>query len=746
MKGLWTSRIFHTVLLLALLGGLLFVRAKDDDWVKSLRYLAFDTYNQIWPRPPTDEVVIVDIDEKSLKDEHLGQWPWPRTDVARLVDNLKDMGAKAIVFDMVFAEEDRTSPKTLVKKLPQGVLTAEEGEKISALPDHDQVLADSFKNAGNVVTGFIWSENKEATRHMPVLSRPVVMAKGMDLFETRIPGTPGVTTNLLSLEESSSGNGCFGVSPEVDGIVRQVPLFFRVLDGEGRGHVYPSLALEALRVAKDFRLSHKVRPLKESELTVFSPPYLLKVGDYNAPVDEDGTFYVYYSPARPDQYISAWDAFTGTVQRNRIQGKIVLVGTSAGGLKDIRSTPLNLYIPGVEMHLNIIEQVFQGEFLSRPLIVQGAEWIFAGLIGLLLIAMAPFINALSLGAVVVAIVSGVFYASVTMFHKGILVDPVYPALTILVMFVLSSLLTYVRAEMERRAVKQAFGLYISPDYMKELTKHPDQLRLGGEIRDISVMFTDIRSFTTISEQLPPADLIQLMNEFLTPMSDLVMSNKGTIDKYMGDAMMAFWNAPMEDSDHARNACITALAMNDALTPINEKLAAQAKEQGREPIVLRAGIGINSGPGAVGNMGSRQRFAYSVLGDTVNLASRLESQTKSYGVDVLIGEETARAVPDFAVLELDLLQVKGKTEPARIYTLLGRGRTEQFEKLEKEHAKMLRLYRAGDFAGAAGAVENSVLWAPSGLSGYYAMMRERVEEMQKSGLPADWDGVYTAKTK
>jgi adenylate cyclase len=360
--------------------------------------------------------------------------------------------------------------------------------------------------------------------------------------------------------------------------------------------------------------------------------------------------------------------------------------------------------------------------------------------------LAPFIGAVSLGAAVAAIISGVFYASVTMFHKGVLIDPVYPSLTIFVMFVLSSLLTYLRAEMERRAVKQAFGLYISPDYMKELTKNPDQLRLGGEIREISVMFTDIRGFTTISEQLPPAELIQLMNEFLTPMSDLVMSNKGTIDKYMGDAMMAFWNAPMEDKDHARNACITALAMNEALAPINAELAGRATGQGRPPIVLKAGIGVNSGPGAVGNMGSRQRFAYSVLGDTVNLASRLESQTKSYGVDILIGEETAKAVMDMEVLELDLLRVKGKTESARIYTLLGRVRTERFEKLEPLHIEMLRLYRAGNFAEASGAIDSCVMWAPDHLYAYYAMMRERVSALQNQDPSSGWDGVFTAHSK
>jgi len=573
------------------------------------------------------------------------------------------------------------------------------------------------------------------------------MAKGMEGFQRGLPGTPGVTSNIGILEDMAAGNGCFGVSPELDGIVRQVPLFFRISDKDGKGYVYPSLALEGLRVAIDPRISHKIRPLKANELKSLSPSYLLKVGDYNVPVDDGADFYVYYAPARMDRYISAWDVVQGTVPQEKIKNKIVLIGTSAGGLKDIRSTPLNLYIPGVEMHLNIIEQILQEKYLLRPQIVQGAEWIATGVVGLLIILIAPFIGAVSLGAVVVAIISMIFYTSVSMFHKGVLIDPVFPSLTIFIMFVLSSLMTYIRAEMERRAVKQAFGLYISPDYMKELTKNPDQLRLGGEIRDISVMFTDIRGFTTISEQLAPSELIQLMNEFLTPMSDLVMSNKGTIDKYMGDAMMAFWNAPMEDPDHARNACIAALAMNESLSPINERLAARAAEQGGKPITLRAGIGINSGPGAVGNMGSKQRFAYSVLGDTVNLASRLESQTKSYGVEILMGEETARAVPDFAILELDLLRVKGKTEPARIFTLLAKEKTEEFQNLERIHETMLRQYRARDFKKALATVEDC-LKTETGrkLAAYYAMMKERMEDLMKFPLEGGWDGVYTAQSK
>lgn len=749
MMRLLTNRWLHTGLLLTLLAGALFVRVQDNDVVKSLRFAAFDAYNRIHERPAQSDVVIVDLDEVSMRDDKMGQWPWPRTAVAQLVSNLKQMGARAIVFDMVFAEEDRTSPAVVARRLPKD--QNEVRAALAELPGHDEILAASFGDAGNVVTGFVWSNRKEATRHNPVLSRPILFRKGSETVALHAQRMTGVTTNLEILERAAAGNGSFGVIPEVDGIIRKVPLFFRQGDAKGKTAViYPSLALEALRVAQDPRLSYSVRRLKSEELSPFAPEYELTVGAYKIPLDADGFFRVHFSRARPDRYIPAWQVMESALDPALIKDKIVLVGTSAEGLKDIRSTPLDLFIPGVELHLNIIEQVLQGRYLLRPQLMLGAECLFILAVGLAIIVLAPFVNAIFLAFVTAAMTGGITLASYYAYTvQGLLLDPAYPALTIIVISVAAAFLTYLRAESERRAVRQAFGLYISPEYMKELTEHPEQLRLGGEQREISVMFTDIRGFTGISEQLAPDELIQLMNEFLTPMSDLVMAHRGTIDKYMGDAMMAFWNAPLDDPDHARHACQTALAMNQALEPLNAQLAAKAAEEGRAALTLKAGIGVNSGPGAVGNMGSRQRFAYSVLGDTVNLASRLEGQTKTYGVDILIGPETYAQVADFAALELDLIRVKGRQVPARIYTLLGDdaiARTEEFVRLRQAHDAMLAFYRAGEFAQAQAQLENCRDLAVPGVRGYYDMMDTRLRELQASPPGVDWDGVYSAASK
>lgn len=747
MQKFLTSRLLHIIILLSMLCVLVFIRIGDPDWSKMLRYKAFDTYNHFHLRQPRNDVVIVDIDENSLHEDKQGQWPWPRHVVGKLVSNLNAMGAKSIVFDMVFSEPDRTSPEKMIGRLPQEYHSnLELLETINSLPDPDMVFANDIAAAGNVVTGFIWSNSDNASSEKPQQSRPILVSKTARSLVQTVPKIKNVVSSLPIFAKSAAGNGCFGVLPSVDGIIREVPLLF-----SKENSFYPSLAVEALRVGQNPKQSVKLRELKAEEKTVLSPDYELQIGKYSVPLDSSGMFYVQFSPPRPDIYISAHDVITGTVDPASIQGKIVLVGTSAEGLKDLRSTPLNLFVPGVELHLNVIEQILGQNFLQRPSLIEGAELWFIISIGLLVIGFSVFMNPFSLAAITLFIAAGVGYLSITGYvNYGLLLDPVFPSASIFVLSVVAALLSYLRTEMERRAVRQAFGLYISPTFMNELTKDPDKLRLGGEIRDISVMFTDIRNFTTISEKLLPSELIQLMNDFLTPMSDLVMSHRGTIDKYMGDAMMAFWNAPLDDPDHARNACIAALEMNKALVPINERLKQIAEEKGDTPILLKAGIGVNTGPGAVGNMGSKQRFAYSVLGDTVNLASRLEGQTKAYGVEFLIGENTWEHVSDFAGLELDLIKVKGKKKPVRIYTILDMpeaATSTAFKQWQNKHNEMLALYRTQQWEKAKLFIAELLNTQESAIiAGYYTMLEQRITELQKTPFSNEWNGVYEATSK
>lgn len=747
MTKILTNRWSHILILLVLLAGVVTVRMQDYGWTRAFGYLAFDSYNNIFPRSPSGQVVVVDIDEASLAHETLGQWPWPRTAVAQLVRNLHAMGARAIVFDMVFAEDDRTSPQSLLRTMPDDMLNDEFGRQILSLPDHDEMLADAFRKAGNVVTGFIWTGRAESTRRRPVQSRPIMLSREAEGLRRSVAHMPGVTTNIPVLSRAAAGNGSFGVSTDIDGLIRTVPLLFRLDHPErDRPDIYPALSMEALRVAQDPRLMIRVRQRAAHELGLFDPPYLMQVGNYEIPLDRDGSFYVYFSKARQSEYIPAWRVFENEIDPARVSGKIVFVGTSAEGLRDIRSTPLNLFVAGVEVHMNVVEQILQGAYLSRPQLNAGVELSAIVVVGFLIIFLAPFIGAAYMALFTLTLIGvSVLLSMYSYVEWGLLFDPVYPGLSLFALYVVSSLLTYIRSESERRQVRRAFGLYISPDYMRELTRHPGRLKLGGSVRELSVMFTDIRNFTSISEAMSPEALIQLMNDFLTPMSDVVMKNRGTIDKYMGDAMMAFWNAPLDDADHARHACISALKMNEALAPINRKLA----EQG-VPVNLQAGIGINTGPASVGNMGSRQRFAYSALGDTVNLASRLESQTKTYGVDILIGETTQAHVPELATLELDLLQVKGKEKPVRVFALLGDERyaaDDLFKAWKIAHDTLIKTYRGGDFEAAEKQLKLcAAMDSDRRLDAFYNLYGKRIKTLKKHHPGEDWDGVYVAAAK
>ncbi|MCB9991873.1 MAG: adenylate/guanylate cyclase domain-containing protein [Rhodospirillales bacterium] len=751
MKKLLVNRWVHTLVLLGLLFGAVLVRTYDFDWSKSLRFLAFDAYNTLNPRPPTDAVVIVDIDEASLGHEELGQWPWSRDVMAKLVSNLTDMGASAIVFDMVFPERDRTSPQAILERLPADRKNDDLNALLEVMPDNDQVFAEAIRTSDKVVTAFIWSTHQEASSRKPVLSQPILMTKQASVLPQTVVPMVGAATNIPELSKAAAGNGCFGVSPEVDGIIRWVPLLFSYRGaGETKPIVYPSLAVEALRVSQGAKTLTKVRTLKPEEAGPFDPPLLMSIGKYEIPFDFDGTFYGYFSKERSQQYISAWRVINGELPPERIKDKIVFVGTSAEGLKDIRSTPLNLFIPGVEVHVNVVEQVLTGDFLLRPALLEGVELLTIIGVGLLIILLAPFIGAVFMAVFTMTLIATITLASIYSFEiHGLLLDPVYPSLCLLTLFIMSSLLTYMRTEAERKHVREAFGFYISPDLMSELASSPDKLKLGGETKDLTVMFSDIRNFTSISETMSPEALIHLMNEFLTPMSDLVMDHRGTIDKYMGDAMMAFWNAPLDDADHARHACMTALKMNKALTPINEELKRKAAEEGRDAVFLEAGIGINTGPASVGNMGSKQRFAYSALGDTVNLASRLEGQTKQYGVRILLGEQTRREAPEFAVLELDLIRVKGKREPERIFVLLGdaeMAQSEYFKDWEEKHNRMLEAYRAMKWDEARKLADQCQEISKEGMTMFYLMFTARIADMKKTPPRPDWNGVFVATSK
>jgi len=748
MGKLLTHRWVHVFLLLLFLLAAVSQIDSGQRWRQEMQFLVFDTLNRLYPRDPSHQVIIVDIDDDSL--ERIGQWPWPRTDLAALVLNLKELGAKVVAFDGVLAEPDRSSPKNILGELPKEEKFESLREEILKLPDNDEIMARAIKKSGIFVAGFTFGSYSQKPGS-PILIKDFLAKPGIKKeFIHHSKRFNKAAVFLPGLVKASAGNGSFMATPEQDGVLRKTAMVFT----DGR-QLYPSLSLEALRVSLgDSKISTKIGSSPSSNLNKIDTDYRIVLRDYVIPVENDALLWVYYRPfSQEHDYISAHKILDKSFHeqvRSRIEGRIVFIGSSAEGLKDLRSTALQPFRPGVEIHANVAEQILQNKYLVRPNVTILAEAVFILLAGVLIIVMAPFIHVILLAVFCFIVMGFAFIGAASAYLEyGLLLDPFYPSLCVLAIFMISTILTYLRVETEKHQVREAFGLYISPDFLEELANNPDKLKLGGETRELTVMFSDIRRFTSICEGLSPEEIIQLMNDFLTPMSDLVMQNRGTIDKYMGDAMMAFWNAPLDDRDHARNACRTALGMQSALSPINKKIEERAKEMGKTPVLLNAGIGINTGPCSVGNMGSKQRFAYSALGDAVNIASRLEGQTKVYGVNIILGETTRKQIEGMAVLELDLLQVKGKKKPERIYTLVGDKEYASlmaYQKWAAIHAEMLQCYHRRDFKAVSKHIIDCREMAEGKLVTLYDLYERRAKDFIKSPPGDDWDGVIIAESK
>ncbi len=727
-----------------------------------LQHTVFDQFNKLHPRKSSQQIVIVDIDEKSL--EHIGQWPWPRNVMADLVASLTEKGAKVIAFDGVFGEEDRASPHYFLQHATDMKLHDLAGsidiDDISY--NYDAQFAAAIKKSKIFVTAFTYGRSERSNNRPLNKNRVLARSDVKTVFLNDASRFEAAAVNLRPFAKSAAGNGSFMAKPDADGVLRRVGMIFT----EGKV-LYPSLSLEALRVAHMGRKGTiKLVKVPGDERKEIDTDYRILIGDMKIPVESDGILYVRYRHfcnksdverlpelCENQDYVSAHKFLNPDYAEEvtkAVKDKIILIGASAEGLKDLRSTALRPFRPGVEVHANVIEQVLTGEYLQRPVLTKGAEALFVLGAGLFFITVAPFIGVITsvilCGSIVAIAAFGAYWAYV---EHGLLIDPVYPSLAVVTIFLVSTILSYARAEMKRKQIRSAFRMYVAPDVMRDLEKNPDKLTLGGEIRELTVMFTDIRKFTSISEGLSPEELIQMMNDFLTNMTDIVMEHEGTVDKYIGDAMMAFWNAPKDVESHEREACLAALKMQESLEPINQKVIERAKEKGVDPILLKAGIGVNTGPCAVGNMGSKQRFAYSALGDAVNLSSRLEGQTKTYGVGILVGESSYEQASDLAMLELDVVRVIGKEKPVRIFGLFGDdafAKTEIFKEWKALHEEMLNTYRHQDFDKAMQIIEQCRTKTGEQGKPLYDGYIARIGELKECGLPKDWDGVFVAQSK
>ena len=719
-----------------MLAAVVLLRVFDPAPLQVFRAKIFDIYQKAEPREFSHQpVVIIDIDEESLAE--IGQWPWPRTVIADLIRKLLvDYKVPAAAFDIVFAEADRTSPDLIAKSVSG--LDQSLRDTLVGLPSNDDVFARVIKESGRIVLGQSTTSRAivgEATRKSVKASIGVRAAKGVDP-NAFIYDFAGLVRNLPELEAAAAGIGVFTFKPSIDGVVRQVPLVMRV----GQQY-YPALSIELLRVAT----GQKTIMVKADRAGISS----LVMKGFEIPTTQNGEFFIRYAPHTRDRYVSAKDVLNGSLPLERLAGHMALIGTSAVGLLDIKATPVDDAMPGVELHAQLLENVLTKTFLQRPNWSNGAELVAIIFISLLMIGLVPFLGAVYTLIVGVGSTAGLLGLSWYLFAEaGLLLDMVYVAIATFLVYAALTYLNYMREERERRQVRGAFSQYMSPALVKQLAEDPSKLKLGGEMRDMTLLFCDIRGFTTISEQFDAEGLTRFINRFLTPMTRIILGQRGTIDKYMGDCIMAFWNAPLPDLDHAKNAVRSALDMVEGLKVLNDALKAEA--EGRKFIPINIGIGVNSGIVCVGNMGSDLRFDYSVLGDDVNLASRLEGQSKTYGTDNVIGENTVAKIPGFAYLKLDRIQVKGKTLPVDIYTVLGDeiyAARPGFHALAERHKEMLNAYLAQDWSAVRRKLGECRAFDNDGrLKTLYELYEERVASYEAAAPGAGWDGVYIAKTK
>lgn len=732
---------YFSVVLTVLLAALA-LRIIDPAPIAQLRLIVFDNFQRLSPRPydPAVPVRIVDIDETSLS--RIGQWPWPRNRVAELTENLTRMGAAAIAFDMIFAEADRLSPREVFKSLPRSLIPDVMRQSLERLPSNDAAFATVLAQSP-VVLGLVLSDTAPGPLPKPIGA----FASAGDDPAQFLPGFSSGTGNIAELEAKAKGMGALNWVPEVDSIVRRVPIVLR-----GGDTLYPSLAAEALRVAQGAS-TYIVKASGASGEFSFGQPtgiVAVRVGQLTVPTDSTGQVWVHFSPSADKRTIPAWKIMDGSASPDEVAGRIVLIGTSAPGLYDLQSTPLETAVPGVQAHAQAIESVFTGALLLRPDYALGLEIAFllaAGMIIIGLMRWAAVHWCLIVCLLCLVAVNG--FSWVAFQNSRLLLDPVYPSIALISIFVCGELNLFFATERERRFIRGAFSRYLSPALVAKLGDRREGLELGGEIRNMTLLFCDIRGFTQISEGLSAGELTTLINRFLTPMTEAILENNGTIDKYMGDAIMAFWNAPLDDPNHPDNACRAARAMLTKLNGLNAELHAEAQAQGRKFIPIRIGIGINTGEACVGNMGSAHRFDYSVIGDNVNIASRLEGQSKTYGVAIVVGEATAEAVPGWPMIELDMIRVKGKTIAERIFTILpasGEVQTYDLEKLQDLQAQMLKAYRNQDWPDALALLDQCRDIAPQEVVGYYDRLAQRIDLYLTDPPEPGWDGAYEAETK
>jgi adenylate cyclase len=727
--------------------------------MEHLEALTYDArLNLTMPKTLDERIVIIDIDEDSLRPREEGgegRWPWPRNRMALMIDNLFDKYGAAIVgFDVVFAERDRSSGLDVLRDLAKSDLKDNTSfqsalSQLEPQLDYDQLFSERIRQRP-VVLGYYFSPERRAAvtgaLPGPVLPPGTFAGKNIPFYTAQ-----GYGGNLPELIQAAAGAGHFNPYTDPDGVSRRVPMLV-----EYKGAYYEPLSLAMVRVLLGMSSAAK-RGATTVSLPKVVPGYpaegiwsrgyqgleWLTVGPLRIPVDDRVTALVPYRGKQGSfKYLPAADVIQGKADPADLKGKIVLVGTTAPGLFDLRSTPVASVFPGVEIHANLIAGMLDQGIKQKPPYVLGAEIVLLLLTGVAMTLALPLLTPDRQALATVVALALVVASNIAIFHYENLVLPLASGLVMMsVLFIFSMAYGFFVEARGKRQITGLFGQYVPPELVDEMAKNPESFSMEPESREMTVLFSDVRGFTTISEGLEPKDLSSLMNEFLTPLTEVIYSHRGTIDKYMGDAIMAFWGAPLPAQDHARQGIKSALEMHRKLAEL------QPRFRDRKWPEIRIGVGLNTGRMSVGNMGSKVRLAYTVMGDAVNLASRLESLTKEYGAAIIVGESTrSLTAQDFVYRELDRVRVKGKLEPVAIYEPVGA--VGQVDKSTLDELRLfsqaLKLYRAQDWDMAELQLINLLKIAPE--SRLYQLYIERIGVFRASPPGGDWDGAFTFEHK
>ncbi|MCT7492685.1 CHASE2 domain-containing protein [Aliarcobacter cryaerophilus] len=665
----------------------------------------------------SNNVVIIDIDDSSIKE--FGQWPWSRNILSKIIENLTNSNISVVGMDIVFAEEDRTSPSLIAKKL--GINKELENYDF----DFAKVISTS-----PVILGYSFDiEDNNSSKNSPQIPA-IFIEKNKNSDTNYLIQAFGTTLNLPILQENSYSSGFFNIIPDESGVIRSVPLLISYNDT-----LYPSLALEIIRALND---TQKVF-VNYDENGVSN----IQLGDFYIPTDKYGRIFINYRGASKSfKYISAKDIYNNNFKKEDIEGKIALLGTSATGLYDLRATPYENVFPGVEVHANVIDNILQGDFIQKASYLDGVNIVSIFVLAFFVfffVSITPFI--LKPFVFLLFFSAYLIFSYQALFSYGLVLNIIFPLSSIILAFVFSIIIDFFYNIKQEKAIKNKFASKVSKSVMEDILKNIDNNEFSAKNKEITIFFSDIRGFTQISEQLKAKELIEYLNAYMEPMSSIIIKNQGTIDKFIGDAIMAYWNAPLDVENHADMAVKASLEQLEALNELNRKFV-----KDKLP-TIDIGIGLNSGEVIVGEMGSSLRSDYTVIGDAINLGSRVESLCKYYGSKLNITNFTKDKLKKKYIFRfLDFVRVKGKTQPVEIWQVIGSGEAKDDLKNELEnYHKAIDFYKESKFSDALEIFRKLDNIENKTNKNIYKIYIKRCEEFIQTP-PKDFDGVYEHTTK